>query len=137
MSDGANVVTAFIDSNVSGGAEGCGHGGVVDFERVEPSGERRQWTLKGISPDAIEQSREAAKRSGMKLNSWVTAALQQAADIKSENAAGGDANLAHRIDEMERYIREEFERLKQQQTDIANAMTSINAFLVKMYAQSQ
>jgi len=121
---------------------GGGESSVVGFDRE--SGGTRQWTLKGIPENAVDLSREAAKRSGMKLNSWVTAALQRAAESdprQDEDATSSE--LAERMDIIERYLRFESERLHEQlrsievaQQSLEAAVKNVNTFLVKMYAQS-
>jgi len=113
-------------------------GPVGERGRAEPGNDNvvpasRQWTIKGISPDAVEVSREAARRSGMKLNSWVSSALQRAAteaDDKPEGAA--DEALVRKVGELEGYLKEELEQLRAKSEQIESTINSISAILLKL-----
>lgn len=45
---------------------------------VEPT--KRQYTLKGVESETVELMRSAAKHEGMKIGSWVSARLKEAAN---------------------------------------------------------
>lgn len=51
---------------------------ISGIERETPS-TTRQWTIKGLNNETVDVSREAARRSGMKLNAWISQALESAA----------------------------------------------------------
>lgn len=51
----------------------------VHFEEEEGRTVRRQYTLKGIETDTINLMRAAAGQEGMKINSWVSMRLREAA----------------------------------------------------------
>lgn len=91
----------------------------------------RQWTIKGLSPETVEVSREAAKKSGMKLNSWVGMALQRAAESPVGNAVGiSDASKADEL----RLIKEELARIRAQGEILESTVNSISSILLKLYA---
>lgn len=118
-------------------AEASNSNACWDFIASETQ-DRRQWTLKGIPPSAVDQTREAAKRSGMKLNAWVTQALYRAVedaqmdDNDSESSISSDKD---RIENLENYIKDSLVDLRRRTEEIENSMKSINAFLVRMYTE--
>jgi hypothetical protein len=98
----------------------------------------RQWTLKGLAPETVNVSREAARRSGMKLNAWVSRALEQA-------AMGTDGNSP--VDSHEdpftyppnsgdtlQYIKEELVRLRAQNEDMRSTVNTMSSILLKLCA---
>jgi flagellar capping protein FliD len=100
------------------------------------SGGARQWTIKGIAPEAVEISREAARRNGMKLNSWVGAALKRAA---ASNDAGTylvdrDEDVAAKVADLQAYMETEFKRLHEQSAQMEQTINSLTSFLVRLYA---
>lgn len=99
---------------------------------------RKQWTLKGIPPQAVDQTREAARRSGMKLNSWVTQALltaiHEADSMPTPMSPRSPAELESRIEELEAYIKESMADLQRRSEEVENSLKAINAVLIKMYA---
>lgn len=108
-----------------------------DYVADEPQ-DRRQWTLKGIPPGAVDQTREAAKRSGMKLNAWVTQALYKAVEgaQMDDDAKGSSAKTDNeRIEDLEVYIKESLVDLRRRTEEIESSMKAINAFLVRMYTE--
>lgn len=46
----------------------------------EPSPERRQYTLKGVEAETIRLMRYAASKEGMKIGSWVSLRMREAAE---------------------------------------------------------
>ena len=106
------------------------HANVVQMSQ---SGSTRQWTIKGISPDAVDISREAARRSGMKLNSWVGLALRRAAETSPSSEDMDYDQLAKRVATLEGYIKAEFDRLRLQSAQIESTVNCISALLLKMY----
>lgn len=101
-----------------------------DGRSQNQNSDSRQWTIKGLSPDTVEVSREAAKRSGMKLNSWVGMALQRAAETPVKAAV---SNPEHpKADEL-RLIKEELARIRAQGEVLESTVNSISAILLKLY----
>ncbi len=90
----------------------------------------RQWTIKGLPSETVEVSREAAKRSGMKLNSWVGMALQKAAETPMPNK---EAALEVSKDVELRLIKEELARIRAQGEVLESTVNSISAILIKLY----
>jgi len=105
----------------------------TDVDRSEST---RQWTLKGLAPETVEVSRGAAKRSGMKLNAWVSRALEQAATgnvslpddgRKTDTDVEGVATLQR--------ISEEILRLRAQNEDMRNTVNTMSSILLKLCAE--
>ncbi|MEG3088015.1 hypothetical protein [Sphingomonas sp. PB4P5] len=95
----------------------------------------RQWTLKGLAPETVEVSRDAAKRSGMKLNAWVSRALSQAATGANNQPANGDSSANSREgDETIQRIQEELVRLRAQNEDMRNTVNTMSGILLKLCA---
>ncbi|MDO8377487.1 hypothetical protein [Phenylobacterium sp.] len=99
---------------------------------LDSAAQSRQWTIKGISPDAVAVSREAARRSGMKLNSWVGNALQRAAESERSIEPDSEEAWAKKVEELEGYIKLEFEKLRAQGTQIESTINSISSILLKL-----
>ncbi|MFA5964645.1 MAG: hypothetical protein WC804_11565 [Sphingomonas sp.] len=95
----------------------------------------RQWTIKGLAPETVEVSRDAAKRSGMKLNAWVSRALERAATNGGVPAEGTQAKQPPSDVETIQHIRNELERLHIQTEDMKNTMQTMTAILLKLCAQ--
>lgn len=62
----------------------AGHGessGQVDTCSSDPErGTRRQYTVKGIENETVALMRDAAKKEGMKIGSWISARMKEAAE---------------------------------------------------------
>lgn len=100
---------------------------------------RRQWTLKGLAPETVEQTREAARRNGVRLNEWVTQALFSAIEGSMPDHvedADSPSDLKARLDAFETYVKEEFAAIRKRDKDIEAFMNSISAFMVRIYAES-
>jgi hypothetical protein len=73
----------------------AGHGGGSEcVSSHEPNPERnprRQYTLKGVEEQAISLMRDAAKKEGMKIGSWVSLRLKEAA---TKSLHGTDAAVS-------------------------------------------
>ena len=67
----------------------CGSG-VSASEPSEDRSARRQYTLKGVEVEAIRLMREAAHKEGMKIGSWVSLRMREAA----ERALSRDSSIA-------------------------------------------
>jgi hypothetical protein len=59
-----------------GGGSGCVNSDEPNTERTA----RRQYTLKGIENETIELMRVAAQKEGMKIGSWVSLRMKEAAE---------------------------------------------------------
>jgi hypothetical protein len=93
----------------------------------------RQWTLKGLAPETVEVSRDAAKRSGMKLNAWVSRALANAAvgaDFTGQASAALNSNISN--DKIE-VIMDELLRLRAESEDMKNTVNSMSSILLKLF----
>jgi len=90
----------------------------------------RQWTIKGLPPETVEVSREAAKKSGMKLNSWVGMALQRAAESPTSTSTG--TSDTSKADEL-KLIKEELARIRAQGEALESTVNSISSILLKLY----
>lgn len=96
----------------------------------------RQWTLKGLAPETVEVSRDAAKRSGMKLNAWVSRALEQAAMGNSGGSVREANASAPRVEgETIQHIKEELVRLRAQSEDMRKTMDTMSSILLKLCAE--
>lgn len=96
----------------------------------------RQWTLKGLAPETVEVSRDAAKRSGMKLNAWVSRALEQAATgsvVLPQNSTKPAVD-SQGIDTIQR-ISEEILTLRAQNEDMRNTVNTMSSILLKLCAE--
>ena len=94
------------------------------------SNDLRQWTIKGLAPETVQVSREAAKRSGMKLNSWVGMALQKAAETPIvSDASLGVANKDEELAD----IRNELAKIRAQGEALESTINSISSLLLKLY----
>lgn len=73
----------------------AGHGGgsecVNGFEEEPGRSSRRQYTLKGIENETIELMRDAARKEGMKIGSWVSTRMKEAAERALASDTGIDA----------------------------------------------
>lgn len=101
---------------------------ICDGER-----ESRQWTLKGLAPETVEVTREAARRSGMKLNSFVSLALEKAAADVS-NAEIIASSHEPRSDDLET-IKSELARIRAQGEHLESTINSISSLLIKLWAE--
>lgn len=66
--------------------------GTVDSGGTSTSADKVQYTVKGIDRRTVEMVREAARHDGMKINSWVSFRLQEAAERSFKNL--GDSSSA-------------------------------------------
>lgn len=89
----------------------------------------KDWTIKGLPSETVDVTREAAKRSGMKINAWVSKALETAALSEPTPSAisqpQGDQRDSHILDELA--------KLRSQNDDLVQTINSMSAILLKMY----
>jgi hypothetical protein len=82
---------------------GAEHGGgsecVDTFERGGHQSDRRQYTLKGVEAETLELMRDAARKEGMKIGSWVSVRMREAAQRALEAETARDERI--RADEHE------------------------------------
>jgi hypothetical protein len=109
-------------------------GGHARRKKVDKVENARDWTIKSLPPETVEISREAAKRSGMKINAWVGRALQSAAiGDPSETLTLGDG--AVQIVDLEHSILREIAALRLQNENLTQTVNSISSMLLKMYTK--
>jgi hypothetical protein len=101
-------------------------------ERIEGL---RQWTLKGLAPEIVEVSREAAKRSGMRLNAWVSRALEQAAVPQSATPCQATSDTPTASSDMVQRIQEEVLRLRAESTEMRKTVDTMSQILLKLMAE--
>jgi hypothetical protein len=101
-------------------------------ERMEPP---RQWTLKGLAPETVEVSREAAKRSGMKLNAWVSRALEHAAAPESGLQREESHDTLSAPEHTVQRIKEELLRLRAESNEMRSTVNTMTQILLKLCAQ--
>lgn len=68
------------------GSEGPGVGTYDSGDDRSP--ERRQYTLKGVETDTIRLMRNAAQKEGMKIGSWVSLRMREAAERALDSEPG-------------------------------------------------
>lgn len=95
----------------------------------------RQWTLKGLAPEIVEVSREAAKRSGMRLNAWVSRALEQAALPQSATPGQNTSETPAPDSDMVQRIQEELLRLRAESTEMRKTVDTMSQILLKLMAE--
>ena len=105
------------------------------FQVRKPSNDSapRQWTLKGMPTETVEVTRDAAKRSGMKLNAWVSKALEQAASSNVQHLSLSDGRSS---EEFVAYIKDEISQLRAQTEDMKNTVNSMSSILLKFCDRS-
>jgi hypothetical protein len=108
-------------------------GGVRSGKAKPQAGNLRDWTIKSLPPETVEVSRDAARKSGMKINAWVGKALQNAADGTS--ASNASATATGEIVNLEHSILREIAELKEQNLNLTETVNSISAMLLKMYTR--
>ena len=67
--------------------DAAGRDNVGGADTARPDDNRpdfRQWTIKGLDPTVVEKARAAARKRGMKINAWVAATLEDAAERQLE-----------------------------------------------------
>ncbi|CAN0400859.1 unnamed protein product, partial [Phaeothamnion confervicola] len=69
-----------------------------------------QWTVKGIDPAVREMSRKAARKTGMRVGTWVEHALRNAAEEELQEAGRPastyQAVVVEKLDENARVMQE-------------------------------
>ena len=96
--------------------------------------EAKDWTIKKLPSETIGVSREAAKRSGMKINAWVGMALEKAAAENSKADSRIDFDRTSR-NNIEEHILNEIEKLRAQNEDLVQTINSMSALLLRMYTK--
>jgi len=110
----------------------------IDCEKV---GTIRQWTIKGLNSQTVDVSREAAKRSGMKINAWISQALETAAaEILPDSADGEDSDDAPMIDShgqesAVQHLQRELARLRADNEDMRKTVKLMNDILLKLVSE--
>lgn len=117
---------------------------VSDSSAGSAGSERRQYTLKGIEADAIRLMRAAADKDGMKIGTWVSARIKEAAALSlTEEQVQGRRRLAGRSHSSERdrlsaplskdvcFSDDRLAALEAELKDIAAAQRAIMTFLLQ------
>lgn len=100
-----------------------------------PTNQSQDWTIKGLPKETVEISREAAKNNGMKINAWVSKALNQAASKEHV-----DVPRAHETDSDESFrehVLQQLEKIKERDNDLIATVNSMSAILLKLYAKER
>jgi hypothetical protein len=92
----------------------------------------RDWTIKSLAPETVEVTREAAKRSGMKINAWVGQALEAAASVPVSTRTRTHVSDSEMV-QLEHSILKEISDLKAQNANLVQTVNSISSMLLKMY----
>ena len=91
-----------------------------------------QWTLKGINPETRELSRQAARKSGMKLNAWVDTALKTAAKSELDTS---EFRLHIRDNDVSGLLREQVKNLDALENDVRILQRGVIETLLSAKAQ--
>lgn len=132
-----------LDAGRGGGSEN-----VDSCDHVQP-GSRRQYTLKGVEAEVLDLMRNAARKEGMKIGSWVSLRMKEAAQraLEAETAR----NERVRTDEHQSvpllveklyeafalYRRESDERLARIESEILDINSSQRAIMVNLLMQQR
>lgn len=109
-----------------------------NLEKARSDNDTRDWTIKSLSPETVEVSREAARRSGMKINAWVGKALEAAAASEIPvGAMSGDTTNRNdnEVIQLEQSILREISDLKAQNESLVQTVNGISSMLIKMYSK--
>jgi len=110
-------------------------GGAENATHASSQQEARDWTIKSLSSETVEVSREAARRSGMKINAWVSKALESAASEPATTHRVSHSTDDVEIVKLEHSILKEISDLKAQNESLVQTVNSISSMLLKMYAK--
>jgi hypothetical protein len=101
-------------------------------KKKDQSAELQQdWTIKSLPAETVQVTREAAKRSGMKINAWVSRAL---ADAACDSINGNFSQLTLRPESIENHILEEITKLREQNEALKQTIDSMSTILLKLCA---
>lgn len=82
----------------------CEFDGASAYEPADDRPSRRQYTLKGVEADTIRLMRDAATKEGMKIGSWVSLRMREAAEralSRSEEAVVDQPSLGDHVSQTE------------------------------------
>lgn len=106
--------------------------GKSNNKKTDQSAEQQQdWTIKGLPAETVQVTREAAKRSGMKINAWVSRAL---ADAACDSINGDNSQFTVRSESIENHILEEITKLREQNEALKQTIDSMSTILIKLCA---
>lgn len=79
-----------------------------------------QWTLKNVDRQAVELSRQAARKRGMKFGKWVTEVLREAAtaEMNGRNRDDGNDIIVAKLSEFETNLGDRIEKIQRQSLEI-------------------
>lgn len=111
----------------------------VKSVRKAPTGiatDSKDWTIKGLPNETVEVSRAAAKKNGMKINAWVSRALNEAANETADKGLR-DRNFtdAHSHG-FESHLLDEMAKLRAQNDDLVQTVNSMSAILLRICAKT-
>jgi hypothetical protein len=93
-----------------------------------------QWTVKGLDRQALELSRMAARKRGMKFGAWVAQALRTAAIEEADKEATNADILLNKISEVESKIEAAIGDLKNQANGIQHDVRVLQLLIPKSSA---
>ncbi|HEY4342795.1 MAG TPA: hypothetical protein VGN05_00495 [Parvibaculum sp.] len=81
----------------------------------EDENQKSQWTIKGLDAVAVELSRKAAQKRGMRIGAWVSEALMMAAsgdlDQSSSRRSENEEEVWGHLKALEKKILEDLEKI--------------------------
>lgn len=92
----------------------------------------KDWTIKALPADVVEQTRQEARRSGMKINAWVTNALRSAASPPRVHNSVTPRLSDDRIAEFEKGILEQLKNLQQRNEELTHTINSMSSMLIRI-----
>lgn len=98
--------------------------------------ESKDWTIKGLPNEIVEVSRAAAKKNGMKINAWVSRALNEAAHEKDEFKPSDPGVQDTHSHYFESHILDEMAKLRAQNDDLVQTVNSMSAILLRICAKT-
>ncbi|MFW2342042.1 hypothetical protein [Brevundimonas sp.] len=95
--------------------------------------ETRQWTIKGLPAETVEVSRDAARKSGMKLNSWIRQALETAAEVEQSTTP---ARLSKGTPQSDlEVVEQELARVREKTAHLEATVNNLSSIMLKWLAQ--
>ena len=82
----------------------------------------------------MEISRIAAKENGMKINAWVSRALNDAASEPTKNQNLIETPSTESARQIDQHILEEISKLRMQNDDLVQTINSMSSILIRMCA---
>lgn len=125
--------SAALDESASGE-------GAVRRNSEQPA-EVRQWTIKSLDVAVVEKARKAAQQEGMKISTWVSLAIEQAADAALRGSPFNRNALANDVSEIvasiEQFRKAERERFEKIESDLSLLIRGQNGMLTAMVGRDK